>query len=115
MEENSEQLLTRAESMIMQEVWKQPGLSVSALLKTIREKKEENYARSTLQTFLTCLSMKGLIAIQKGSRESFVEPLKNRKEYRRSLLKGLAGAWYEGEEKELLHDVLLLCRSISEE
>ena len=115
MEEYTDQLLTRAESMIMQEVWKQPGLSVSALLKIIREKKEENYARSTLQTFVIRLSLKGFITIQKGNRESFVEPLKNRKEYRKSLLGGLAGVWYEGDDEALLHDVLSLCASIEEE
>ena len=94
------QKLSETEYEIMEVLWKsQVPMSSAQLAAYFAEHYSKEWKPSTLATFLSRLTQKGLITSQREGRVPYYRPIKSKKDYARDGAQGIFDALYDGSIK----------------
>lgn len=94
------QKLSETEYEIMEVLWKsETPMSTAELLSHFAEHRNKEWKASTLATFLSRLTQKGVIASKREGRVPYYYPIKSQEEYERDSAQGILDALYDGSIK----------------
>lgn len=80
--------LTNTEQTIMKCIWDlDKDVTVADLLKSLKEKYEKDYARTTISVFMSYLRDKGYVTYEKKSHAFIYRPLVSEEEYQKDLMR----------------------------
>ena len=80
--------LTNTEQTIMKCIWDlDRDVTVADLLKSLKEKYEKDYARTTISVFMSYLRDKGYVTYEKKSHAFIYRPLVSEEEYQKDLMR----------------------------
>lgn len=80
--------------------------SVPKIVKMLREKTNQEYAESTVRTFLTRIEKKGYVRRFKDGQNYYYEPTVGEKDYRMNIHKKYIGENVKDEEYEVILELL---------
>ena len=90
--------LSNSESVIMKAAWSSgQEISVSDLMKTLEERFGKTYKRTTIQTFLLKLEVKGFVNTVRRGKQAYVQPLVSEKDYMTWLFNSELSFWANGD------------------
>lgn len=80
--------LTNTEQTIMKCIWDlERDVTVADLLKSLKDKYEKDYARTTISVFMSYLRDKGYVTYEKKSHAFIYRPLVSEEEYQKDLMR----------------------------
>lgn len=92
--------LSETEYEIMEVLWKsETPLSAAQLASYFAEHYSKEWKASTLATFLSRLTQKGVITSKREGRVPYYWPIKSKKEYERDGAQGILDSLYDGSIK----------------
>ena len=92
--------LSETEYEIMEVLWKsETPMSAAQLSSYFTEHHNKEWKASTLATFLSRLTQKGVITSKRDGRVPYYWPIKSQKEYERDGAQGILDALYDGSIK----------------
>ena len=93
--------LSVCEAPIMKIIWESnPDISVPELVKQLNEQYGNEYASTTVVTFLPRMAGKGYITTQRRGRISYVHAIKSEQEYKQQLAQKEIEFWFHGSMAE---------------
>lgn len=90
--------LSNSESVIMKAVWSaDQETSVSDLMNILEERFGKSYKRTSIQTFLLKLEVKGFVTTTRRGKQAYIRPLVSEKDYMTWLFNSELSFWANGD------------------
>lgn len=108
-----EKHLTNLEILIMKSVWSKKELMTAYdIIEDLKLTYHKDYSRSTIRTYLTSLTKKGFIQLERHGKFSYIYPLVTREAYQKQQMQRMKELWFDGNMKNLAS---ALTKTITEE